>query len=101
METPVLVRRTGEAAWRRATTINISRTGVLMQTDGFPLHPETPVEVVVALPIFGDLAPARIQGTGRIVRVVESPGSPDSVVAAHIEEYRLQDEDVRADVLPA
>jgi len=91
MDTPVLVRRAGETTWRRASTINISRTGVLMQTDGLLLEPETPVEVVVALPVFGNLAATRIFGTGRIVRSVPpyEVGGPDPMMAAHLDEYRV------------
>lgn len=90
MDTPLLVRRAGETTWRRATTINISRTGVLMQTDGLLLEPETPVEVVVALPVFGNLAATRIFGIGRIVRSVPPyEMGADPMMAAHLDEYRF------------
>ncbi len=98
MDTPVLIRRSGEDAWRRGRTINISRTGLLMQTDGLRLDPADPVEVVVALPVFGDLAPTRILGTGRVVRAVTS-STPDAdpVMAAHLDSYRvLHDDDESA-----
>jgi hypothetical protein len=95
MDTLVLIRRAGEDTWRRGRTINISRTGLLLQTDGLQLDPPETVEVVVALPVFGDLAPTRILGTGRIVRAVApSPPDSDPVMAAHLDTYRvLRDED--------
>ncbi len=98
MDTPVLVRRSGEATWRRATTVNISRTGLLMQTDGLLFDPQTAVEIVVSLPAFGALAPTRIHGTGRIVRsTVPTDTDPDVVMAAHFDECRvLSEEDATA-----
>ncbi len=90
MQASMLIRRAGDRTWRHATTINISRTGVLLQTDGLLLEPRTPVEVLVSLPVFGDLADNQILGIGRIVRT--SPSSPDGnnpVMAAHLEECRI------------
>ncbi len=102
MEAAMLIRRAGESSWRRATSINISRTGVLLQTDGVLLQPETRVEVVVTLPVFGDLAARRILGVGRIVRVQEVAGRRDPVVAAHLEDCRiLPDEGDRSYPAPA
>ncbi len=86
MEAPMLIRRSGDGAWRRATTINMSRTGVLLRTDGLVLDPQTPVEIEVTLPVYGDLAANRVFGTGRIVRVLPSgPAAPDPVMAAHFD----------------
>jgi len=97
----MLIRRSGDVAWRRGTTINISRTGVLLQTDGLLFQPQTRVEMVVALPVFGDLAASRILGIGRIVRILASPCGRDPVVAAHLEEYRvLRDEEGPPDSVP-
>ncbi len=102
MDTPVLIRRTGEDAWRRGRTINISRTGLLLQTDGLRLDPPDTVEVVVALPVFGDLAPTRILGTGRIVRNVNvSPPDADPIMAAHLDSYRVLREEDGGDYYPA
>ncbi len=98
MDTPVLVRRSGEGTWRRATTVNISRTGLLMQTDGLLLDPQTPVDVIVRLPVLGNLAATRILGTGRIVRSTGSPETgSDPMMAAHFDEYRVLPEEEEAD----
>ena len=98
MQASVLIRRVGDSTWRRATTINISRTGVLLESDGLLLEPHTPVEVMVSLPVLGDLATNRILGVGRIVRTSRSsPDGRNPVMAAHLEQCRV----LRHDEQPA
>ena len=91
MAAPMLIRRAGDAEWRRATTINISMTGLLLQTAGLFLEPHTPVEVAVTLPSSGNVTPSRIVGHGRIVRSL-TPASldDDPVMAAHLHECRVE-----------
>ncbi len=86
----MLIRRAGDAEWRRATTINISRTGVLLRTTGLLLDPYTPVEVTVTLPASGSLAASLIIGEGFIVRALVPPsGEDDPVMAARLHDCRI------------
>src|SRR5512135_3541186 len=90
MAAPMLIRRAGDAEWRRATTINISRTGVLLRTTGLLLDPYTPVEVTITLPATGNLAASLIIGEGFIVRALPPSGAGDPVLAARLHECRVE-----------
>ena len=61
-------RTSGEPAWSEATTVNISRSGVLLQTEK-ALQPQTALEMLLELPteIAGEL-PANVICYGPVVR---------------------------------
>ena len=89
MQLPLQYRLSGESEWRRGTTENISRSGVLFRADQ-PLEPNASVEFSVELPtgIFG-LAATAILCRGEVVRTVEAEDvSP--TLAARILDYHFQ-----------
>ena len=80
---PMRFRQSGDPAWSEATTINISRSGVLFHADK-PLQPQTVLEILMELPteIAGEL-PANVICCGPVVRV-----DPPLAAAAFVH-YRL------------
>jgi len=80
---PLRFRPSGDAAWSEGTTVNISRSGVLFNTDK-PLEPQTVLEIQMELPtgIAGEL-PANVICCGPVTRI-EPP-----FVAAAFAHYRF------------
>jgi hypothetical protein len=90
IHTPVLFRESGGEEWYEGTTVNISRTGVLFQTD-VNLLPRTLLEMRIALPpeVTEDTQ-ANVLCWGPVVRlgpIIEKEGRP--TLAAAILRYRF------------
>jgi len=82
--------RVNGSAWRRGTTNNISRSGVLFQAES-ALQPNTPLELTMVLPaeVSGD-GTAEVSCRGSIVRIVPSMGEGSYPrLAATISHYRV------------
>jgi len=69
MATPLLFREQGESEWRGASTLNVSRSGVLFRADGPPPDMRRDVEFILALPVFGEAPGTQVRCTGRVVRL--------------------------------
>jgi hypothetical protein len=91
IQTPVRFRERGKADWQEGTTLNISRTGVLFQSE-IDLPPKTLIEMQIALPhdIVGEPT-ANVLCWGPVVRtdqlITEKSGQP--ALAAAILRYRF------------
>jgi hypothetical protein len=80
--------RTRDGRWRRGTTENMSRSGILLRTEDDDLSLHVPVELVIELPpTLGDEA-ASIVCEGEIVRTA-SDESAGSLFAASIDRYKF------------
>jgi hypothetical protein len=82
--------RVNGSSWRKGTTDNISRSGVLFQAES-ALQPNTPLELTMALPaeVSGD-GSAEVFCRGCIVRSVPSTGDGSHPrLAATISHYRV------------
>ncbi len=88
---PLLFRERGEPEWRRASTINVSRSGVLFRPDG-PLPAANRVlDFVLALPLNGETPAPHVRCTGRVVRVAsERSAGAAHAVAVSIDGYALE-----------
>ncbi len=88
---PIRYRPLGEADWRRGTTENISRSGVLFRAEE-ALQPTAQVEISLVLPPeIAGLSAAEVVCRGEVVRTVE----PESIglhpaLAAKILQYHFQ-----------
>ncbi len=73
----------GDMEWGEGISINISESGVLFQTMRRPLPPETPLEMVITLPIerAGE-RPVRIECRGTVIRHAGSAEGYDTPVMA-------------------
>jgi len=83
-------RRIGSKRWRKATTENISYTGVLFRP-GKPMKPDTHIEMSLALPtgVTGE-PPATLMCHGRIVRVLPDESEDKRAgLAASITEFHF------------
>jgi PAS domain S-box-containing protein len=98
LQLPMHYRLAGENLWRRGTTENISRSGVLFRTDQ-PLEPNARLEFSVELPtdVFG-MAATEILCRGEVVRQVDAAGEDMSpALAARILDYHFHRTGQRAD----
>jgi CheY-like chemotaxis protein len=98
LQLPMHYRLAGEDLWRRGTTENISRSGVLFRTDQ-PLEPNARLEFSVELPtdVFG-MAATEILCRGEVVRQVDAAGEDMSpALAARILDYHFHRTGQRAD----
>jgi hypothetical protein len=78
--------RSGDGGWREGRTRNMSRSGVLIQTDG-TLAPETPIDLIVELPaVIPGEVPPQIVCHARIVRTV-AHDADGALVAAAFTQY--------------
>lgn len=96
--------RTGDGPWFEATTVNISRIGVLLRTAEAPPRPQAAVEIAMSLAVPGSQRVARVTCTGVVTRVVAGGTSGETLVAATIDEFCIEpaisgDDIVRADPL--
>ena len=91
MATPLRFRGHGESEWRGASTLNVSRSGVLFRADGPPPGVRRDVEFILALPLLGTGPRAEIRCTGRVVRleVPDEPAGRGCAVAATINTYEI------------
>jgi PAS domain S-box-containing protein len=88
---PLRYRRLGEAQWHVGKTENISRSGLLFQTDDV-LQPNSQLEINLVLPAeIAGLAGTEVVCRGEVVRTVEKKGDTVSpALAARILQYHFQ-----------
>ncbi|HXE74858.1 MAG TPA: PilZ domain-containing protein [Candidatus Xenobia bacterium] len=87
---PVQFRLPGDKDWRHGMIENISRSGVLFQSD-VSVDARTPLEMRMALPVgLAGHVGASVYCQAQVVRILEPAGSRvRPVVAVTINEYRL------------
>jgi hypothetical protein len=61
-------REHGESEWRLASTINVSRSGVLFRADGPLADPVHAVDFIIELPLNGVTPGPQLRCTGHVVR---------------------------------
>lgn len=90
IQTALRYRKVGEAEWRAGTMVNISKSGVLFETE-HSTWPNTEVEMWFNLPPVGGSEPsAQVMCHGVIARVVSEAGSAMvRGLAARITRYRF------------
>jgi hypothetical protein len=88
---PLRYRPLGEKSWRRGTTENISRSGLLFQAQEV-LLPNAQLEISLVLPSeIAGLASTEVVCRGEIVRSVEAEGQGVTpALAAKILQYHFQ-----------
>jgi hypothetical protein len=88
---PLRYRRLGEQGWRRGTTENISRSGLLFQAEEV-LQPAAQLEINLVLPAeIAGLAATEVVCRGEVVRSVgKTEGAVSASLAAKILQYRFQ-----------
>jgi DNA-binding response OmpR family regulator len=88
---PLRYRRLGETQWHVGKTENISRSGLLFQTDDV-LQPNSQLEINLVLPTeIAGLAGTEVVCRGEVVRTVEKRGDTVSpALAARILQYHFQ-----------
>jgi PAS domain S-box-containing protein len=88
---PLRYRRLGETEWHVGTTENISRSGLLFQSDDV-LQPNSQLEINLVLPAeIAGLAGTEVVCRGEVVRTVERQGeSVSPALAARILQYHFQ-----------
>jgi CheY-like chemotaxis protein len=88
---PLRYRRLGETQWHVGTTENISRSGLLFQSDDV-LQPNSQLEINLVLPAeIAGLAGTEVVCRGEVVRTVEPKGeSVSPALAARILQYHFQ-----------
>ena len=89
--TSLLYREQGESAWRLASTINVSHSGVLFRPDGRAPGTGRTLEFVLTLPVNGATPQPHVRCTGRVVRI--APGElagGGQAVAVSIDGYALE-----------
>jgi hypothetical protein len=88
---PLRYRRLGEQGWRKGTTENISRSGLLFHAEEL-LQPNAQLEINLVLPAeIAGLAATEVVCRGEVVRSVESADTTVSpALAAKILQYRFQ-----------
>lgn len=86
---PIRFRHVGHLGWRSGRTVNLSRSGVLFESEA-PVAAGTVVEMAISLPERGSEAGKTMVATAIIVRhlvVAGQPGAP--ALAARIVNYSL------------
>jgi hypothetical protein len=83
---PVKVRAANQHEWIEGVTCNISRTGILIQTNS-KLPADTPIEITFMLRRKGD-TPVQIQA--EVVRVEESAGGMPRIAARFAAQMGLE-----------
>ncbi|MBV9482527.1 MAG: response regulator [Acidobacteria bacterium] len=91
LQLPIRYRPVGDADWRRGTTENISRSGVLFRAEE-ALQPAAQLEISLVLPPeIAGLSAAEVVCRGEVVRTVEgSPPTLHPALAAKILQYHFQ-----------
>lgn len=87
---PVQFRTSGDKEWHHGLIENISRSGVLFQTD-VPVDASAPLEMRMALPVgLAGHVGASVHCRAQVVRVLDPAGQRvRPVLAVTINEYRL------------
>jgi|SRR3954471_3066694 hypothetical protein len=86
LELSVEYRPVGREGWHRASTANISASGVLVREQN-PPGINTQIEFRVLLPSRGVPDRGEVAGRGRVVRVAQQPDEPQTGFALVIEGY--------------
>jgi len=88
---PLRYRRLGDTQWHVGTTENISRSGLLFQTENV-LQPNSQLEINLVLPAeIAGLSGTEVVCRGEVVRTVERTGeSVTPALAARILQYHFQ-----------
>jgi PAS domain S-box-containing protein len=91
LQLPLRYRRLGDTQWHVGTTENISRSGLLFQTDDV-LQPNAQLEINLVLPAeIAGLSGTEVVCRGEVVRTVERRGETLSpALAARILQYHFQ-----------
>jgi len=90
IKTSLRFREQGESEWRLASTINVSRSGVLFRAEGPLADPVHAVDFVIDLPLNGVTPGPQLRCTGHVVRTAPGElagGGQD--VAVSIDGYAL------------
>jgi PAS domain S-box-containing protein len=88
---PLKYRQVGEIDWRKGTTENISRSGMLFQAEEM-ISPNAQLEINLVLPVeIAGLSSAEVVCRGEVVRTLENEESATTPsLAAKILQYRFQ-----------
>jgi len=86
LELPVEYRPLGRGKWHRASTSNISASGVLVHGASLPTV-DSLVEFRVCLAMGGRMVCGEVSGSGRVVRLVEPTQTGRPGFALAIEQY--------------
>ena len=88
---PLRYRPVGEQSWRKGTTENISRSGMLFKAEE-SLEPNAQLEINLVLPVeIAGLAATEVVCRGEVVRSIDAPGANVSpALAAKILQYHFQ-----------
>jgi hypothetical protein len=91
IKTSLLFREQGGSEWRQASTLNLSRSGVLFRAEGVIPGPGAAMDFVVVLPLNGLTPPPRARCFGRVVRVASDEFTEGGcAVAVTIDHYTLE-----------
>ena len=91
IRTSLLFREQGASEWREASTLNLSRTGVLFRAEGAIPRQGAAMDFVVTLPLNGLTPSPQARCSGRVVRVrPEEFRGGGCAVAVTIDEYTLE-----------
>jgi len=87
----LLYREQGESAWRLASTINVSRSGVLFRSDGRAPGTDRPLDFILSLPVNGVTPAPHVRCTGHVVRIAPAElAGEGQAVAVSIDGYELE-----------
>jgi hypothetical protein len=89
MSAPLIYRCVGEAAWRKARTENVSRSGVLFEAALPVLPADTGIEFVMKLPGADVPGGAWVRCQGHIVRHGAASAAGGCAMAATIDAFQL------------
>jgi two-component system, cell cycle sensor histidine kinase and response regulator CckA len=94
---PLKYRLVGERAWGKATTENISRSGVLFRAERV-IRPPAQLEINLVLPEeISGLSTAEVICRGEVVRTMPGPSTLNAAVAAKILRYEFPQGVLHAD----
>jgi hypothetical protein len=84
-------REQGESEWRLASTINVSRSGVLFRADGPLADLVHAVDFIIELPVDGVTPGPHVRCTGHVVRTApEEIAGGGCAMAVTIDGYGLE-----------
>jgi PAS domain S-box-containing protein len=86
---PLKYRLVGERVWSKATTENISRSGLLFRAERI-IQPQTQLEINLVLPEeISGLSTAEVICRGEVVRTIPEPPTMNAALAAKILRYEF------------
>ena len=89
LQLAVEYRPVGRGGWRRASTANISSSGVLVR-EANPPTIDTQIEFRVVLAGGGAAPAGEVTGHGRVVRLALPPEAPEGGFAVTIDRYDIR-----------